>query len=264
VEATLGEGSFGAVYRARDEQLDRLVAIKVLRAEAESEEARGRFAREARLAAAVQHPNVVRLLDFGRTDDDAPFLVFEFVEGASLEQKLARPVDPAQWIGWVQDVAQGLAALHEVGVAHRDVKPANVLVHSDGRAMLTDLGLARAAESTFDGLTATGMVVGTPLYMAPELFQGGEGAGPRADLFALGCLAYRGLYGEDWRGPASFALLMRGEVEVAAAAPEERFGRYPQADVWLRGLLVADPAERLGPASRSVLAAKAGCRRSPS
>lgn len=257
VEATLGEGSFGAVYRARDEQLERLVAIKVLRAEAESEEVRGRFAREARLAAAVKHPHVVRLLDYGRTDDDAPFLVFEFVEGSTLEDQLARPVDPEQWTRWVRDVASGLAALHEAGVVHRDVKPANVLVHADGRAMLTDLGLARVEGATFDGLTATGMLVGTPLYMAPELFQAGGEAGPASDLFALGCLAYRGLYGEDWRRPGTYAALLRGEVEELAKVPAGRFGRYPGCDPWLKALLHVDPAQRLGPAVQAVEAIEA-------
>jgi serine/threonine-protein kinase len=252
VEATLGQGAFGEVYRARDKELGRVVAVKVLRADVAEPEVRARFEREAKLAASVEHPNVVRLLDHGRLDGGAPFLVFEFVEGASLEDRLERGVDPEQWIAWTRDVAAGLAALHEVGVIHRDLKPANVLVHQDGRAMLADMGLARVEDATCDGLTATGALVGTPLYMAPELFGPGGMASPEADLFALGCLAYRGLYGRDWRDPGSFEeLMIRGPGE-AGAPPAARFGRFPEADVWLRGLLHPDPAARLGPAARVV------------
>jgi serine/threonine-protein kinase len=258
VEATLGRGSFGEVHRARDQELGRLVAVKVLRADVTEPEVRARFEREARLAASVEHPNLVRLLDHGHTPGGAPFLVFEFVEGSSLEDRLDRAFTPAQWVSWVRDVAAGLVALHEAGVVHRDLKPANVLVHQDGRAMLADLGLARVEEATCDGLTATGALVGTPLYMAPELFSAGGMANPEADLFSLGCLAYRGLYGRDWRDPGSFGELMAGGPGEAAAPPVARFGRFPEADVWLRGLLHPDPAARLGPAARVVEAIEGG------
>jgi serine/threonine-protein kinase len=252
VEGTLGQGAFGTVYRARDRELDRVVAVKVLRADVTNPEVRARFEREAKLAASVEHPNVVRLLDHGRLDGGAPFLVFEFVEGASLEDWLDDGVEPGQWASWTRDVAAGLAALHEVGAIHRDVKPANVLVHQDGRAMLADLGLARAEEATCDGLTATGALVGTPLYMAPELFRPGGTASPEADLFALGCLAYRGLYGADWRQPGSYGQLLAHGPGEAGEPPAARLGRFPEADVWLRGLLHPDPAARLGPAAKVV------------
>ncbi|GAB3956086.1 serine/threonine-protein kinase [Streptomyces sparsus] len=198
LEGRLGGGGMGTVWRARDTVLDRAVALKEVRppdpglSEYDPDAARllrARVLREARALARVQHPNVVVIhhaVDGG--DDAYPWLVMELVTGGSLADRLAEgPMTPVEAARLGREVLAALRAAHEAGIQHRDVKPANVLLRPDGRPVLTDFGIAAIRESTV--LTATGSLIGTPDYMAPERVKGEEG-GPGSDLWSLAMMLY--------------------------------------------------------------------------
>ncbi len=193
--APLGAGGMGEVYRARDGRLDRDVAIKVLPERlADTAEALARFEREAKLLAAVSHPNLISIFDVG-TDHGISFAVMEFLAGETLRELLDRGTLPlARVLEIGTAVAEGLAAAHEHGVIHRDLKPANIFLSASGQVKVLDFGLARFASAeplgtTADYLTEAGRVMGTAGYMSPEQ---ASGAIPdeRGDIFALGCVLY--------------------------------------------------------------------------
>ena len=189
----IGRGGMSTVYRAHDEQLDRPVALKRLRPELDEQQGFAtRFAGEARRAAAISHPNVVALYDVGV--EDAPYIVMELVEGGDLAALLRRGgrLEPERAARLAADAAAGLQAAHDAGVIHRDVKPGNILLGPDGRAMVTDFGIARATGE--DTMTRTGAVLGSVDYFSPEQTRG-ERAGPRSDIYALGVVLYELLTG---------------------------------------------------------------------
>jgi CheY-like chemotaxis protein len=198
IDAVAGRGGMGVVYRATDLTLDRPVALKVLApALARDPVFRARFERECRLAAALDHPNVVPIFHAG-TERGALYLTMRFVEGTDLRALLAeqRRLEPARAVRIVAQVADALAEAHRHGLVHRDVKPANVLVATRaGRehAFLTDFGISRDRTGATD-LTQTGFAVGTADYMSPEQARGTAIDG-RADVYALGCVLYRALAG---------------------------------------------------------------------
>ncbi|MCA1842755.1 MAG: serine/threonine protein kinase, partial [Actinobacteria bacterium] len=188
LDRSLGIGAMGTVHLGRDTILDRVVAIKVLAEHLATDEAfRHRFVREARLAARLCHPNIVQMFDAG-DDDGRPFLVMEYVEGETVADRLARGwgFTGDELVGLLTELSAGLACAHSEGIVHRDVKPHNVLIRSDGVAKLTDFGIARAVAE--GGFTEIGTVLGTAQYMAPEQAAGQE-VGPAADVYALGALA---------------------------------------------------------------------------
>ena len=195
VLAPLGAGGMGEVYRAHDTRLDREVAVKVLPASlSNNAETLRRFKREAR-AAAVSHPNLLAIFDFG-TEQGLPYIVTELLQGETLRERLRRgPLSQRKSIEIALQVAQGLGTAHEKGIVHRDLKPENVFVTTDGRIKILDFGLAtltRAAtssDSTLSLATSPGQVVGTPGYMSPEQVRG-LSADARSDIFALGALLY--------------------------------------------------------------------------
>lgn len=195
VEGVLGSGGTGVVFRAFDKDLHRVVAIKVLnRSLATNAAARQRFAREAQAAAAVLHPNVLPIHNV-EPEAETPFLVMQYVPGQSLQARIERDgvldVEDVLRIG--KQTAEALAAAHQQGLIHRDVKPANILLESEtDRAVLGDFGLARTADDA--SLTRTGIVAGTPHYMSPEQANG-ESIGPASDLFSLGGVIYTMLAG---------------------------------------------------------------------
>src|SRR3954466_12216828 len=187
----IGQGGMGVVYAARDERLDRLVALKTM-AGVEGAQARERFWREARAAASVNHPNVCQIHEICEEDGEL-FLTMELLEGESLGDRLRRgAIDPAAAVPIVLDVLSALSALHARGIVHRDLKPSNVFLTPHGVKLL-DFGLARPPmEQPFSaatGLTRRGVVMGTPHYMAPEQVIG-DPVDARSDLFATGALMF--------------------------------------------------------------------------
>jgi serine/threonine-protein kinase len=190
----VGEGGSAVVYRARDRDLDRIVAIKVLRGGAMmSPVARERFQREARAAAGLGHTNVVTVHDFGE-EQGSPFLVMEFIDGRPLVS--GKSADPRASARLLEKAARGVAAAHGKGIVHRDLKPGNILVDAQGEPKVADFGLAHLMTST-DHLTRTGATVGTPLYMAPEQIEARVAdISPRTDVYALGTILYEALTGQ--------------------------------------------------------------------
>ncbi len=195
LEAKLGSGGMSTVYLARDETLERRVAVKVMHREmSDQPDQIERFRREARAVAQLSHPNVVAVIDAGE-DGGYPYIVFEYVEGETLKQRIDRlgrlPVDEAT--AYAIEIGRGLAAAHARRMVHRDVKPQNVLIDPEGRAKVTDLGIARTLEA--DALTKTGRVLGTTDYVSPEQAMG-HGVDARSDIYSLGVLLYEMLTGD--------------------------------------------------------------------
>jgi eukaryotic-like serine/threonine-protein kinase len=250
----LGSGGMGVVFEAEDVMLRRRVALKTMKPGlAATASARQRFLREARAMAALSHDHVVPVLHVGE-ERDLPFVVMPLLEGATLEERLQReeplPIGEVLRIG--KEVAVGLAAAHERGLVHRDVKPANVWLEAGtGRVKILDFGLARATAQAA-GQTSTGVVLGTPSYMAPEQAQG-QPVDPRCDLFSLGCVLYRMTTGQvPFTGADSFATLMAvvghqppPPVRLAPALP-------PRLSDLIMRLLAKRPAAR--PASAQAVA----------
>lgn len=206
-------GGMGEVWQGTDLVLDRTVAVKLLRPEhAHDEELLGRFRAEARMAGLLSHPNIAQVYDFCEaTDPDPAYLVMEFVDGASLAWLLHDgPLEPARTMDIVAQAARGLAAAHRAGLVHRDIKPGNLLVRSDGLVKVSDFGIARSESAT--PITRTGLLPGTPGYMAPER-AAGAAATPVADLYSLGIVAYQCLTGQ---------LPFQGDFLAVAIAHMER------------------------------------------
>lgn len=230
--AVLGQGGMGVVFRAHDPALDRLVALKaMLPGMAAVPNARERFLREAKAAAALKHPHVVTIFQVGE-DRGVPFLAMEFLEGESLDARIRRQgqLPLAEVLGIGRETALGLAAAHARGLVHRDIKPANLwLEASPGRqpgeshVKILDFGLARATADQAH-LTSSGMIVGTPAYMAPEQTEG-KPVDPRCDLFSLGCVLYQMSTGTlPFHGESTIAVLrslaLHEPPPVGAVRPE--------------------------------------------
>jgi tRNA A-37 threonylcarbamoyl transferase component Bud32 len=195
LEAKLGSGGMSTVYLAKDETLDRPVAVKVMHREmSEQEDQLERFRQEARAVAKISHPNVVSVIDAGE-DGGHPYIVFEYVEGETLKQRVSRvgALDIQEAIAYAIEIARGLSIAHGRNMVHRDIKPQNVLIDDEGRAKLTDFGISRQLEQA--GMTATGRVLGTTDYVAPEQAMG-HGADPRSDIYSLGVVLYEMLVGQ--------------------------------------------------------------------
>ena len=195
LEAKLGSGGMSTVYLARDQTLDRQVAVKVMHREmSEQADQLERFRQEARSVAKFSHPNVVSVIDAGE-DGGHPYIVFEYVEGETLKQRIDRngALDPQEAIAYAIEIARGLSVAHARNMVHRDIKPQNILIDAEGRAKLTDFGISRQLEQ--DGMTATGRVLGTTDYVAPEQAMGRK-VDPRTDIYSLGVVLYEMLVGQ--------------------------------------------------------------------
>jgi len=195
LEAKLGSGGMSTVYLARDTTLDRQVAVKVMHREmSEQADQLERFRQEARAVAKLSHPNVVAVIDAGE-DGGHPYIVFEYVEGETLKQRINRvgALDAQEALAYAIEVARGLTVAHARNMVHRDIKPQNVLIDSEGRAKLTDFGISRQLEQ--DGMTATGRVLGTTDYVAPEQAMG-HPVDQRSDIYSLGVVLYEMLVGQ--------------------------------------------------------------------
>jgi len=195
LEAKLGSGGMSTVYLARDEVLDRPVAVKLMHREmTEQRDQLDRFNQEARAVAKLSNPNVVAVIDAGE-DGGRPYIVFEYIQGETLKQRIARvgALDTTEALAYGLEIAQALEVAHESDMVHRDVKPQNVLIDSTGRAKLTDFGISRQLDE--QGMTAPGRVLGTTDYVAPEQAMGKE-VDPRSDIYSLGIVLFEMLTGD--------------------------------------------------------------------
>jgi serine/threonine protein kinase/tetratricopeptide (TPR) repeat protein len=229
LEEVLGEGGMGRVYRALDPRLGRRVALKVLLAGSHPEAA-ARMMREARAAAAFNHPNVVAIYDVGE-HEESPFIAMELVTGQTLRAFVSQDIPIAQKVAWLLDAARGLGAAHRAGLVHRDIKPDNVMITTDGVVKILDFGIARLAQSGPDGLaptvtpnlpslTAAGVAIGTLQYMPPEQLKG-EPLDGRADQFAWGVTAYELLCGVHPWAAATGPQLVAAVLATDARAPRD-------------------------------------------
>ncbi|MEO3922832.1 protein kinase [Micromonosporaceae bacterium B7E4] len=259
----LGQGGMGRVWKARDEVLHRDVAIKELvpppgLTEDERREMRERSLREARAIARLNHANVVRVFDVLRTDGD-PWIVMEYIPSRSLQDVLASdgPVSPTRAAEIGLGVLGALKSAHRAGVMHRDVKPGNVLLGDDGRVVLTDFGLATVPGDP--NVTRTGLVLGSPAYIAPERARDGT-AGPEGDLWSLGATLYAAVEGQSpFARPSAIATLA-----ALATEPPPASRRAGPLKAVLAGLLRKDPTTRINAeVAERLLRRASGRRRSP-
>jgi len=239
VEAKLGEGGMGVVYRAHDALLDRPVAIKVLSQHLLSEDGMRRLLREAQAAAKLTHPNIVAVYDV-LEDADQRALVMECVAGQTLRERIPLPWDRAVEV--TLDVCRALAFAHEHGVVHRDIKPENIMVTPDGTAKVMDFGLARSEGRS--RMTQTGMIVGTVAYMAPEQVLRGN-ADARSDLYSLGCVLYEALTGKPPFVADDPLSVISQHLAAPPVSPRWANPQLPPAlETIVLRLLAKDPTER--------------------
>jgi len=249
VGPTLGRGGMGEVRRAHDRRLQRDVAIKFLRSDlAAQPDIRDRFTNEAHNAARLTNPNVVLVLDTGE-HEGIPYLVMECLPGPSLYDELQRgPLSEAKAMVLARDVLGGLIAAHELGIIHRDISPANILLTEDGHAKIADFGIAKSAEGM--SMTMVGQVLGTPAYLSPERLQG-EAATPATDVYAVGVVLYEALTGErPYTGKTPVAVA----TQVMTTTPEPLRTRRPDLDSNLTGAI--DDAMQKEPRDRIQTAAE--------
>jgi serine/threonine-protein kinase len=261
IEQLIGRGGMGAVYRARDMRLDRLVALKVVRAELLGDsEARHRFRREAQIVARLQHPSIVAVFDYGTFPDGGAYLVMELVRGEDLRRVLQREgrLDPGEAMRILSAVCSAIEAAHREGVLHRDLKPENILLPAgETVAKVLDFGVAKLVtdephqpgNDASTVLTAAGMIIGTPAYMAPEQFRTTP-ADARTDVYSLGVIAYEMLSGELPFGRGSLAEVVLAQSRGVPPMPPDLVPRA--AERAILGALSADPDRR--PASPQAFA----------
>lgn len=267
LDERVGAGAMGEVWRGTDTSLTRTVAVKVVRPELLVQpEFRERFLTEARTMAQIRHPGVVTVHDYHSGPEQA-FLVMEYVSGKSLAQLLAESgrLDQIRAMRLIAQAAEALQAAHDTGVVHRDVKPGNLLVTDDDTVVLTDFGIARTAASA--PLTATGALIGTMSYLAPEQVQG-KPATPRSDVYALGVVAYECLTGvRPFQGDNPFEVALSRLRGPVPALPEEI---APAIRAAVTRALALDPEHRwpsaaeFGQAARQAVATAHGPEAAPS
>src|SRR5579863_598103 len=249
IEAPIGEGGMGVVYRALDTKLNRPVAVKFLSNELADAEARRRFQREAQLASALNHPHILTVYDAGEFEG-RQYLVTEFVDGGTLKSWAKQ--EPRTWrqiVELLTGVADGLAAAHQAGILHRDIKPDNILVAKNGYAKLADFGLAKldegahgeATRTVTEGRTRLGMIVGTIAYMSPEQASG-KPLDARSDIFSFGIVLYEILGGKrPFTGASDLELLKT----IIHGSPEPLQVEIPLAlRMVVEKALEKEPAER--------------------
>jgi serine/threonine-protein kinase len=245
LEELVGTGGMSSVFRARDRQLERRVAIKILHQHyAEDPEYLERFRREARAVAKLSHPNIVTVIDRG-DDDGRQYIVFEHVDGENLKELVIRsgrlPVGRALELALA--VADGLAFAHNHGLVHRDVKPQNVLLNRDGEVKVTDFGIARSLHVD-QGVTQTGTVLGTGDYLAPEQASG-KPVSPATDVYSLGVVLWELLAGDvPFVGENFVAIALRHVNEPPPSLRERRPDVSPRLEAAVERALAKDPAQR--------------------
>ena len=248
IQQVLGRGAMGTVYRAHDPKIDRVVAIKTITIQGlgadEDDEYRERFVREAQAAGKLSHPGVVTIYDVGEQEGiQAPYIVMEYIEGTTLESLIGNSAEKPipETLDLVKQVAEALDYAHSQGIVHRDIKPANIIVTRDGRAKITDFGIARLAVTQ---LTMPGEAIGTPCYMSPEQIAGGHLDG-RSDLFSLGIILYSMLVGQKpFKGENATSLMFN--ITYAEPLPITHLNPSldPQLNHVIRRALAKRPADR--------------------
>src|SRR5579862_8202469 len=245
VEELVGTGGMSSVYRAHDRLLDRKVALKVMHQQfVDDPEYVERFRREARSVASLSHPNVVTVIDRGE-HAGRQYIVFEYVDGENLKQMIQRrgPAPVAMALELAIQIAQALSFAHQQGLVHRDVKPQNVLLNGDGRAKVTDFGIARSLDVQH-GMTQTGTVLGTSDYIAPEQAQG-QHVDEHSDVYSLGVVLYELLTSEvPFPGENFVAVAMRHINEPPPSVRDKRPDVPWRVDEAVRRAMAKDPADR--------------------
>ncbi|MEO6194415.1 MAG: protein kinase [Thermoanaerobaculia bacterium] len=244
--SVLGAGGMGIVYKARDRELDDLVALKMLKRDLWGDRNQlDRLKSELKLARKITHPNVLRTYDFGEMDG-IPFISMEFVRGVTLRYMLdqTRRLPYSAGLRLAKQLCAGLAAAHSVGVLHRDIKPENLILDSTGNAKLMDFGIARPIDRLAPGQTQAGFIVGTPQYLAPEILKGQE-ADPRADIYACGIVLYELFAGTlPFEGGTAMEIMVK-QMREEPAAPSTRWREIPPAlETAILRCLKKDPGER--------------------
>jgi serine/threonine protein kinase len=237
----VAEGGMGAIYRGRHRETGQIVAIKIMPSHmAQNPVLLKRFEQEFRAASRLDHPNIVRAIDYSDNGNN-PYLVMEFVEGESLGQKIEREgrMSESEAIRIIAQVAQGLHRAHKQNLIHRDVKPDNILVTPDGIAKLADLGLVKETETDLN-LTKTGRGLGTPHFMAPEQFRNAKGADIRCDIYSLGATLYQ---------------MVTGELPFRSNGPLDAWMKKIQNELTPPRQLVPDLSERIDWAIRRAMSA---------
>lgn len=248
LDGFLASGGMGAVFRATNIAIGRKVALKILSgAVASRPDLKRRFQLEARAAAVIAHRGIVDVLDMGETEDGRPFIVMEYLEGANVGALLKRlgTLTAAQAIAVIDPVLDALAAAHQAGIIHRDVKPANIFVcvRPERAIKLLDFGVSRFSNSA--GLTSTGTTVGTPRYMSPEQILGEKDLGPAADLYSVGAVLYHLLAGRPpFEADSDIATLARTLTEQHQPLGEARSDLDPAFCKQIDGLLARSPIGR--------------------
>lgn len=242
----LAEGSMGVVYKARHWQTSQIVAIKVLAKEvAHNAVVQKRFEQEFRVASKLDHPNIVKVLEYSSGDN--PFIVMEYIDGESLGAKLERvgKLSEEESLAIVVQVAHGLHRAHRQGLVHRDIKPDNILVTPDGVAKLTDLGLAKDSSDVATGLTKTGRGLGTPNFMAPEQFRNAKNASIRCDIYSLGATLYQTITGKLPFGVSDPVQVMMRKLKNELPPPRSLAAEVSERVDWaIRRAMSADPNQR--------------------
>lgn len=261
VEALIGKGGMGEVYRAREVALDRRVAVKVLPADLASEKQTiERFIREARIAAKLQHPNIISIHAVG-TRESIHFFTMDLIKGETLTGRVIRckeagGLSAGECRGIIHDIAGAIDHAHQKGIIHRDLKPGNVMIEKGGRVLVMDFGLAKATESS--QLTVSGAMLGTPRYMSPEQAQG-EPIGPPSDIYSLGLIYYYLFIGDDLVQASSLGAVvgmhlsadLKGKVQKQKEIPrrdrdlvckmiERNPGNRPKSAGWVAEELAAE------------------------
>ncbi|MDQ4049118.1 MAG: serine/threonine protein kinase, partial [Actinomycetota bacterium] len=258
IESVLGAGGMGVVYRATQLALERTVALKLITPDfAADEDFRERFKRESRLAASIDHPNVVTVYEAGE-DAGQLYIAMRYVEGTDLHALIAAEgaLEPARATHLLSQVAGALDAAHAHGLVHRDVKPANVLIAVGDHAYLTDFGLTKRTASV--GPTKTGQWVGSADYVAPEQIQG-EPVDARADVYALGCVLYHMLTGKPpFTRDSEVAKIWAHVNDPPPSLPESSTGPPPALDGVIRRAMAKAPGDRYPSAGDLGRAASAG------